>query len=149
MAPERLTKRITVEGVKYLAHSLASERLRFDEPIPPFETRFPNRLESCLITPFQTFDGKDLYPTLIDKAAILFYLMIKNHPFQNGNKRIAITALQAFLWLNEKWLLVNPESLYEITKFIAESPREFKEQMVEALRQFFGKYIVDESNLKS
>jgi death-on-curing protein len=48
--------------------------------------------------------GKRLYPTLVATAAILFYLMIKNHPFQNGNKRIAITTLLTFLYNNNKWL---------------------------------------------
>jgi len=40
-----------------------------------------------------------LYPTLVSKASFLFYLMIKNHPFQNGNKRIAITTLFTFFIL--------------------------------------------------
>ena len=84
---------ITIAEVEYLAFQLAKEHLAFDEPIPDFTTRFPNRLESCVLTPFQTFSGKALYPTLVAKAGILFYLMIKNHPFQNGNKRIAITPL--------------------------------------------------------
>ena len=57
------------------------------------------------MTRFQSFSGKDLYPTLATKASILFYLMIKNHPFQNGNKRIAITTLLTFLYENGKWIL--------------------------------------------
>ncbi|MCX6785530.1 MAG: Fic family protein [Candidatus Komeilibacteria bacterium] len=51
--------------------------------------------------PYQTFGGKQLYPGLIKKSAILFYLMIKNHPFQNGNKRIAMTTLFYFLYKNK------------------------------------------------
>jgi death-on-curing protein len=134
---------ITIEDVEYLAHALAREHLAFDEPIPEFGTRPAHKLESCLLTPFQTFDGKDLYPTLIDKAAILFYLMIKNHPFLNGNKRIAITTLQTFLWLNGKWLRASPEELYNLTVFVAMSPRELKEQMVGILREFVRKFLVD------
>jgi len=38
--------------------------------------------------PFQKFSGKDLYPGLLSKAAMLFYLLIKDHPFQNGNKEL-------------------------------------------------------------
>jgi len=83
-------KIVTVKDVEYIAFKLAREMLSFDEPIPDFSTRFPNVLESCLAVPFQSFSGKSLYPTLISKAAMLFYLLIKNHPFQNGNKRIAI-----------------------------------------------------------
>lgn len=74
---------LTVKEVEYIAFRLARARLLFDEPIPDFSTRFPGILESCLATPFQTFSGKSLYPTVIGKASILFYLMIKNHPFQN------------------------------------------------------------------
>lgn len=74
-------KIITVSDVEYLAHRLAKEHLSFNEPIPDFSTRYPNILESCLLTPFQRFGGKSLYPSLASKAGILFYLMIKNHPF--------------------------------------------------------------------
>lgn len=74
---------ITVKEVEYIAFKLSQEMLAFDEPIPDFSTRYPNILESCLATPFQSFSGKSLYSGLISKASILFYLMIKNHPFQN------------------------------------------------------------------
>lgn len=134
---------ITIEDVEYLAHTLAREHLAFDEPIPEFGTRPAHKLESCLLTPFQTFDGKDLYPTLIDKAAILFYLMIKNHPFLNGNKRIAITALQTFLWLNDKWVTVPQEELYNVTVFVAMSPPALKEEMVGTVREFIRKHLDD------
>jgi prophage maintenance system killer protein len=56
-------------------------------------------LASSLQTVFQTFGGKDLYPTLEEKAAHLLYFLIKNHPFVDGNKRIAATL---FLWFLEK-----------------------------------------------
>jgi len=74
---------ITVKDVEYISFSLAKERLGFDEPIPDFITRFPNILESCLAIPFQRVFEQNPYPTLVSKASILFYLMIKNHPFQN------------------------------------------------------------------
>ncbi|MCE5251856.1 Fic family protein [bacterium] len=79
-------KTITIAEVEYLAFRLAKEHLSFDKPLPDFSTRYPNVLESCVLTPFQRFSGKALYPTLVSKAAILFYLMIKNHPFLNGNE---------------------------------------------------------------
>jgi len=76
-------KTLSLPEVEYLSFRLAKEFLEFDEPIPDFSTRFPNVLESCLAVPFQKFAKKDAYPGLIKKASILFYLMIKNHPFQN------------------------------------------------------------------
>src|SRR3989344_1819753 len=100
-------KTVTIREVEYLAYSLAQELMSWDEPIPEFASRFPHTLESCLATPFQMFGGKPLYKGLIDKAAMLFYLMIKNHPFKNGNKRIAVTTLVVFLYRNNKWLTVD------------------------------------------
>lgn len=57
-------------------------------------------LESALETPFQTFGGKDLYPTLIQKAARLGHSLISNHPFVDGNKRIGIHTMLVFLAIN-------------------------------------------------
>jgi death-on-curing family protein len=133
---------LTVRQVERIAFSLAQEHLKFDEPIPDFTTRYPNILESCLLTPFQTFGRKHLYPTLISKAAMLFYLMIKNHPFQNGNKRIAITTLLLFLLNNKKWLNTDIDKFYIFTKWVAASPADAKKHIVAAIKQFINKYIV-------
>jgi len=135
-------KIITLKEVEYVAFRLAKEKLAFDEPIPDFSTRFPNVLESCVITPFQSFSGKSLYPSLIDKAAILFYLLIKNHPFQNGNKRIAITTLLTFLHKNDKWLEVDTQEFYNFTIWVAQSPAPYKDQVVEAIQKFIKKHVV-------
>ncbi len=58
-------KQVTVREVEYLAFSLAKEFMTWNEPIPDFGSRFPNILESCLATPFQTFGGTSLYSGLI------------------------------------------------------------------------------------
>jgi death-on-curing protein len=138
---------ITIADVEYLAFRLAKEHLAFDEPIPDFSTRFPNVLESCVITPFQRFSGKALYPTLVAKTAMLFYLMIKNHPFQNGNKRIAITTVLTFLFANGKWLKADAQALYNFTVWVARSPSEFKKQVVEAIQQFIRDHMADADSL--
>lgn len=135
-----MMKEITLEEIEYLTFRLAQE---FNEPIPDFSTRFPNRLESCLATPFQSFSGKSLYPSLISKAGVLFYLMIKNHPFQNGNKRIAMTTLLVFLYKNKKWIKIDTQELYNFTMWIAQSPPKFKEETVKAIEKFLKIYLVD------
>lgn len=135
-------QKITVKEVEYIAFRLAQEILSFNEPIPDFSTRFPNILESCLSSPFQSFSQKSLYPTFISKASILFYLMIKNHPFQNGNKRIAMTTLFVFLYKNEKWLKVDTQELYNFTVWIAQSPPKFKEETVKAIEKFLKAYMI-------
>ncbi|MDA3793550.1 MAG: type II toxin-antitoxin system death-on-curing family toxin [Elusimicrobia bacterium] len=134
-------KRITIKEVEVIAHKLARTRLQFDEPIPDFNLRFPNILESCLLVPFQTFSKKLLYKGLISKAAILFYLMIKNHPFQNGNIRIAMTALFVFLYKNGRWMSVNINDLYEFTMRIASSPAENKEEYLQIIKKFIKKHL--------
>jgi death-on-curing protein len=135
-------KLITVKEVEYIAFRLAREMLSFDEPIPDFSSRFPNVLESCLATPFQRFSGKSLYPTLISKAAMLFYLLIKNHPFQNGNKRIAMTTLFVFLYRNRKWLKVDTQELYNFTVWVAQSPSAVKDETIKATEKFLKAHLV-------
>jgi death-on-curing protein len=65
-----------------------------------FGLRDRGALESSVLQPFQTFGGADLYPSLIEKAAALGYLLISNHPFVDGNKRIGHAALEVTLLLN-------------------------------------------------
>lgn len=136
-------KGITVKEVEYIAYRIAQELMTSNEPIPDFSSRFPHILESCLATPFQTFSGKSLYPDLISKASILFYLMIKNHPFQNGNKRIAMTTLFVFLHKNKKWIKVDTQELYNFTVWVAQSPRKVKEEVIKAIEKFLKAYAVD------
>jgi death-on-curing protein len=57
-------------------------------------------LESALAQPRHTFDGVDLYPSLLQKAAALGYSLVQNHPFLDGNKRTAHAAMEVFLVLN-------------------------------------------------
>lgn len=136
-------KIITIKEVEHIAFRLAKEMLSYNEPIPEFYTRFPNILESCLITPFQSFSGKSLYPSLISKASILFYLMVKNHPFQNGNKRIAITTLFVFLYKNKKWMEVDSQELYNFTVWVASSPPKVKAETKAAIDKFIQSNIID------
>jgi len=135
-------EKLNVKEVEYIAVRLAQELLSFNEPIPNFSTRFPNILESCLASPFQTFTGKPLYSGLIDKASVLFYLMIKNHPFQNGNKRIAMTTLFVFLHKNKKWLKVDTQELYNFTMWIAQSPPGCRQETIKATAKFITAHII-------
>ena len=57
-------------------------------------------LDSALNTPFQNFAGKDVYPSLQQKAARLCFGLVKNHPFVDGNKRIGAHVMLVFLALN-------------------------------------------------
>jgi len=138
-----MIKQISIVEVEYLAHKLAREHLTFNEPIPDFTSRFPNVLESCVLVPFQKFGGRVMYKGLIERAAILFYLMIKNHPFHNGNKRIAMTTLFVFLYKNKKWLKVDTKELYNFAVWVAQSNPKLKEETVSATKKFLNTYLVD------
>ena len=141
MAKPRIVQRLTLAEVEQIAFALAEKNLTFNEPIPPFSTRYPNILESCLATPFQRFYGITAYRSLFAKVSILFYLLIKNHPFQNGNKRMAVTTLLLFLHKHNKWLNTSLEELYKITKWVAESDPENKDFVLMAIEAYIRKRI--------
>jgi death-on-curing protein len=79
-------------------------------------------LESAVLHVQQTFDGKDLYPTGIEKAAALFLGLLKNHPFIDGNKRTAVTALGVWLENNGMKLRVDPVGLASWVQAMASRP---------------------------
>jgi death-on-curing family protein len=136
------TIEITVQEIQYAAHHLAKEMMTFNEPIPDFDTRYPNKLEACVAAPFQTWDKRFLYKGLVAKAAVLFYLMIKNHPFQNGNKRIAVTTMLVFMRKNERWMEVDNQKLYNLARWVADSDPMFKEETVKSIEKFIKSYMV-------
>ena len=88
---------------------------------------------------YQTFAGEDLYPSVEEKAAMLLYLVVKNHSFSDGNKRIAA---MLFLWFMEKNGILYGENgrkriadntLVALTLMIAESRTEEKDVMVKVV----------------
>ena len=94
---------------------------------------------------YQTFDGNDLYPSVEEKAAMLLYLVTKNHSFSDGNKRIAATL---FLWfLNNNGILYHEDgtkriadnTLVALTLMIAESKPEEKDVMVKVVVNLINK----------
>ncbi len=94
---------------------------------------------------YQTFGGEELYPSVEEKAAMLLYLVTKNHSFSDGNKRIAATL---FLWfLNSNRILYHPDgskriadsTLVALTLMIAESKTEEKDVMVKVVVNLINK----------
>ena len=133
---------VFIGDVREIAHVLTKKHMEWDEPIPEFNTRQPNILESCLIVPFQQFGREHAYKGLVKKGAILFYLMIKNHPFQNGNKRVAVTTLLVFLAKNNKWLKVDNQEFYNFARWVAESNSKYKSQTTSAIEEFIKDNLV-------
>ena len=94
---------------------------------------------------YQTFDGVELYPSVEEKAAMLLYLVVKNHSFSDGNKRIAA---MLFLWfLDRNGILYSPNggkriadnTLVALTLMIAESRTEEKDVMVKVVVNLINK----------
>lgn len=133
-------RQVTIKEVEEIAFILAKKHLAWDEPIPDFSTRYPGVLESCLKNAWQTFNKRDLYPRLTDKAAIIFYQIIKNHPFLNGNKRIAVTTLWVFYYLNNRWLIATNEEIYQLAVLVAESSPKSKDLVVSTIKEFVSKH---------
>ena len=83
-------------------------------------------LDSALETPFQSFGGDELYPTIQAKAARLGYGLIKNHCMIDGNKRIGIHAMLVFLALNGIELKYTQKELYETILDVAAGNIEYE-----------------------
>ena len=101
--------------------------------------------KSSINTIYQTFGGEDLYPSIEEKASMLFYLVVKNHSFSDGNKRIAAFL---FLWFLEKngilyksdgSKLIGNNTLVALTLMIAESRTEEKDMMVKVVINLINK----------
>ena len=85
-----------------------------------------NLLDSALETPFQSFGGDELYPTIQSKAARLGYGLIKNHCMIDGNKRIGTHAMLVFLALNGIELKYTQKELYETILDVAAGNMEYE-----------------------
>ena len=79
----------------------------------------PSMLLSALAAPFATFNGQDLHPDILTKAAVLMRSLIKDHHFYNGNKRTAVMAVILFLEDNGYDLRVEDRKLIKLAKEIA------------------------------
>ncbi|MBQ4376161.1 MAG: virulence protein RhuM/Fic/DOC family protein, partial [Bacteroidales bacterium] len=131
----------TYENAMAAIHSLKE---RFGESAL-FGNEKDDSFKSSIGQIYQTFDGIELYPSVEEKAAMLLYLVTKNHSFSDGNKRIAATL---FLWfLNNNHILYRPDgskriednTLVALTLMIAESRPEEKDIMVKVVVNLINK----------
>ena len=85
----------------------------------PFEIMSFNGLMSALAAPRRSAFGVEMFPTLAEKAGALVYALVQNHPFWDGNKRIATAALRLFLGRNGVALAASDADLKAFTTSIA------------------------------
>lgn len=132
-APERFhaTYETAIEAIKSLKEKFGSSEL--------FGVEKDASFHSSIGQIYQTWEGKDLYPSIEEKAAMLLYLVVKNHSFVDGNKRIAATL---FLWfMQNNGILYRPDgskrisdaSLVALTLMIAESHTDEMDTMVKVV----------------
>ena len=116
-------------------------KLRFSNDSDLFALERNQGLKEIIGTIYQSFDGKDLYPTTEEKAANFLYLIIKNHVFIDGNKRIAATLFIYFLefynilYIENKQIIDN-NTLVAITLLIAESNPKEKNILTDLVMNF-------------
>jgi len=117
------------------------QKLRFNEESNIFALERDFGLKSVIHNIYQSFDNKDVYPTLEEKGANFLYMVIKNHVFIDGNKRIAATLFIYFLqfynmlYKNDKQIIDN-NTLVALTLLIAESNPKEKEIIIELIMNF-------------
>ena len=118
-------------------------KLKFSSDSDLFALERDNGVEAIIFDIYQTFDGKDLYSSIEEKAANFLYLIIKNHVFIDGNKRIAATLFIYFLefynllYKDGKQVIDN-NTLVAITLLIAQSNPKEKEILVDLVMNFLS-----------
>lgn len=116
-------------------------KLRFNSDSDIFALERKQGLKSIINNIYQTFSGKDVYSTIEEKAANFLYLIIKNHTFIDGNKRIAATLFIYFLeyynilYKNDRRVIEN-NTLVAITLLIAESNPKEKQILIDLVMNF-------------
>ena len=84
-------------------------------------------MESAIARPYQTFGGKDLYPTVLEKAAALAESIIINHPFIDGNKRTGLLAMLLILEIGNFKITASNDDTYNFTIEISTGEIKFEE----------------------
>jgi death-on-curing protein len=133
---------LTVDEVKMVVEQVAQVYMAaYAEPMPPFDSHDPAKLQGALAAPFQSAFGEDIYQTVYLKAAALFYFVAKDHAFENGNKRTAVVVLLYYLAKNGSALQISPRRLYELAVAAVESQRS-KDEIVQELAAFIAEHCV-------
>lgn len=119
------------------------KELKFNEKSELFALERNEGLKAIIGSIYQTFDGKDVYKSLEEKAANFLYMLVKNHVFIDGNKRIAATLFIYFLFYNnilykDDKELIDNNALTALTLLIAESNPKEKEIIVDLVMNFLN-----------
>jgi death-on-curing family protein len=110
-------------------------------PLPAFSKRYQGRLEAILGAVQQEFAGELLYPTLVEAAAAYFVMVIKGHPFGDGNKRSAVLFTDIFITFNGWSLTLDFAEMYSLALLVAEEHQMSHDELKEGVSEIFAKNI--------
>ena len=108
-----------------------------DEPIPDWSTVDEGKLDSALHAPRYAFDGRDAYPSLEEKSAVLLYGIAKAHALSNGNKRMAMVSTFLFLGLNAHWWAAESEEVRAHVTWLAASEARARDEVIAYMTKYF------------
>ena len=140
----RITKPNGTKSIKQVTYEdciSVIDKLKFNNDSDLFALERNKGLQEIIGTIYQSFDGNDLYPTIEEKAANFLYLIIKNHTFIDGNKRIAATLFIYFLKFynilyNKSIQVIDNNTLVAITLLIAQSNPKEKNILIDLVMNF-------------
>lgn len=127
---------ITLDGYNALFEQAQKEHAFLNEPIPEMSSESKNKIKYILDVPFQRVFGKLLYWGFYKKASVLFYLMIKNHPLSNGNKRMACYSLIFFYQINNRAFNLSEKKLYDLTYYTVNSDSTKYKETINEIAKF-------------
>ena len=133
----------SLKQIKYEDCKLIIENLKFNEKSNLFAVERDRGLEAIIGNIYQSFDGQYIYKSVEEKAANFLYLIVKNHVFVDGNKRIAATLFIYFLefydilYKDNKQVIDN-NTLAALTLLIAESNPKEKDILVDLVTNFLN-----------
>lgn len=136
VSSKKKTKLLDYESVRNALYTLRDELIKKGEAGDLFAKERDGTFQGILKTIHQTFDGKELYASLEEKAANLLYFVIKDHPFFDGNKRSGAFLFIWFLQINKSLMRktgerkINDSALVALALLVAQSDPRDKEQMV-------------------
>lgn len=129
--------------IKYEECLEVINKLKFNEESSIFAIERNNGLEAIIGSIYQTFDNKDVYKSIEEKSANFLYMIVKNHVFIDGNKRIAATLFIYFLnyygiLYKDNREVIDNNTLTALTLLIAESNPKEKEVMIDLIINFLS-----------
>jgi len=126
----RFTKKISTDQIDYVLEKIGNDA-KYNPAI----------LQNCLNTPFLRGQRRELYDPLEEKAAIMFYLLIKNRPFYQQNAEFSILILRCFLGLNARVLNTTSQRMQKLADWIAQSDSEFYSAVMSSCVIFFKNHF--------